>query len=66
MDRLLDFAVDGGDPKFADFMRKVDAHVKALAGVSVMDLADFCFRDAFDDGVSPKSAAKAALANDGF
>lgn len=60
VDRLLDYA--GGDTKFYAFMKKVDAHVSALVGVGVMDLADYDFGSAFEDGVSPKAAAKAAIA----
>lgn len=59
MDRLLDYA--GGDAKFYAFMKKVDAHVTTLLGVSVMGLADYDFASAFEDGIGPKAAAKAAI-----
>lgn len=57
--RLRDYA--GDDPKFYAFMVKVDAHVDSIVGLSVMDLADYDFASAFEDGVSPKAAAKAAI-----
>lgn len=58
-DRLLDYV--GGDPKFYAFMKKVDAAVNAKTGLSVMDLADYDFASAFEDGLSPKSVAKAVI-----
>lgn len=54
----------GADRLFAAWLSKVDAEVERRSGVSVFDLSDYCLRDAFDDGVSPSSAARAALAND--
>ena len=43
----------------------VDLEVqRRTGGVSVHDLADFCSRDLFEDGVSPEEAADEALAGD--
>lgn len=42
----------------------VDLEVQRLAGVSVHDLADACFRDMFEDEVSPEDAAQDALHGD--
>ncbi len=46
---------------FARWMREVDAHVCAIAGVSVHDLPDCPFWDWHEDGVSARSAARRAL-----
>ena len=49
---------------FDVWMRKVNSAVEAATGgLSVSDLPDCCFRDWFDDGVSPSAAAKRALKN---
>ena len=49
------------DFAFAAWFAKVDAAVVALCGMSVNDLPDCCFRDWFEDGVSPSSAARRAV-----
>lgn len=46
---------------FQDWMDKVDKEVINYCGLSVHDLPDCCFRDWFDDGASPKQAAKRAI-----
>lgn len=46
---------------FEEWMKAVDAAVQAKVGLSVHDLADCCFRDWYDDKVSPASAAKRAI-----
>jgi len=46
---------------FEDWMKAVDNAVWAKAGLSVYDLADAPFRDWYDSGVSPKSAASKAI-----
>lgn len=51
---------------FEDWMQKVDQAVGAKAGLSVYDLADMPYRDWYDDGMSPASAAKRALDAEGF
>ena len=51
---------------FEDWMRKVDQAVGAKTGLSVYDLADMPYRDWYDSGMSPSSAAKRALASEGF
>ena len=39
---------------FKDWMKKLDAICYNRLGLSIHDLQDMCFRDAFDDGVSPE------------
>lgn len=39
----------GGDEKFTNFLVKVDAAVEARVGMGIFDLADYAWRDAFDD-----------------
>lgn len=48
---------------FDGWMEDVDNAVEALAGVSVHDLPDCCYRDWFDEGLSPREAARLALQN---
>ncbi len=48
---------------FAVWMKKVDAACEARFGISIHDLPDFCFRDAFDCGDSPARVALAAIRN---
>ncbi len=58
--RLREYAGDN-DPRFLAYMVKVNAAVNRMMGVSVMDLADYDFSSAFEDGVSPGAAARAAI-----
>ena len=51
---------------FEVWMEKVDDHIEAASGLTMEDLPDWHYYDAFDDGVSPKSAAEAALYEAGF
>ena len=46
---------------FDVWMVKVDEWCYRLAGVSVHDLPDLCFADLFEDGTSPREAARMAL-----
>jgi hypothetical protein len=50
---------------FEEWYREVDLEVSALIGLGRDDLPDYCYRDAFDDGRSPRQAAKAAIRNAG-
>lgn len=47
---------------FEKWFGEVDVAVNALVGVSVHDLPDAPFVEWWEDGRSPKSAAKAAVA----
>jgi hypothetical protein len=51
---------------FEEWMKKVDVAVESIAGCSVHDLPDFCFRDAYDDGRNPASVARETLVEAGF
>jgi hypothetical protein len=42
---------------FEEWMRQVDAAL----GMDHRDLPDYCYKDAFEDGDSPKQAARAAM-----
>ena len=46
---------------FEDWMKEVNKEVESAVGMSANDLPDYCYRDAYDDGKSPKSVAKAAI-----
>ncbi len=46
---------------FAEFMAAVDRVIQARFGVSADDLPDFCYRDSFEDGMTPRQAAAAAI-----
>ncbi len=47
---------------FKNWMAKVDAILaKKLGGLDSSDLPDWMYFDAFDDGMSPATAAKKAL-----
>ena len=43
---------------FAQWLRAVDAKVGQLCGMSYRDLPDYCYADAYADGVSPALTAK--------
>lgn len=45
---------------FEEYMKLVDAELIKLCGLTHMDLSDIAYRDCYDDGVPPKSAAKRA------
>jgi hypothetical protein len=51
---------------FEDWMAKVDAYVERLTGCSAYDLPDYGYRDAYDDGQTPLSVARAAIRESGF
>jgi len=57
---VLDYA--GGDEQFALWLRQIDIHVGKRLGLSVFDLPDVCWRDYFDDGLSPIEALTAGRA----
>lgn len=52
-----------GDDVFGVWLIFVNRHLRPL-GVTYRDLADWTWRDAFDDGMSPVMAARDALAAD--
>lgn len=46
---------------FEDWMAAVDSATYQLVGMSIYDLPDVAFMDMFEDGVSAKGAARAAI-----
>jgi len=48
---------------FKGWMRSVDLIIAAELGVGVDDLIDQCWRDMYDDGLSPAQAAQPILEN---
>lgn len=48
---------------FEEWMKEVDYQLAVLCCMGSEDLPDCCYRDWYDDGVSPKSAAKRAMKN---
>lgn len=46
---------------FEEWMALVDAAVQSRTGMSADDLPDCCYRDWYDDGLSPKQAAIRAI-----
>ncbi|MBO1360266.1 hypothetical protein J2D73_10755 [Acetobacter sacchari] len=51
---------------FHGYMRVVDAWIARCAGAGVFDLPDRGWRDAYDDEVPPRDAAREALEEAGF
>lgn len=49
---------------FEEWMQQVNVHLGALVGLGHRDIADWRYRDAYDDEVSPREAALSALDND--
>ena len=55
------------DGDYARWLREVDAEIGRLyLGCSLDDLCDYCYRDAFDDGVSPRVTARRAIRADQY
>lgn len=52
--------------EFRDWMSEVDVVISRVCGLTSNDIADWRWRDAFEDGTEPKEAAMEALAEDGF
>jgi len=46
---------------FEAWMQKTDAALVRRCGMSSMDLPDCCYRDWYDDGVTPSEAAREAI-----
>ncbi len=49
---------------FQEWLEKVDVEVQAQIGLGYRDLADYMYRDAYDDECSPKSVALDVIASD--
>lgn len=46
---------------FQAWLERVEKVLDHLAGCSIHDLPDYCYRDAYDDGVRPVAAARRAI-----
>ena len=46
---------------FDEWMGQVEEVVSRMTGLSTLDLPDVCYRDWFDDDVSPSKAARMAV-----
>lgn len=46
---------------FETWMKAVDSACIKRSGVSIHDLPDVCYRDWYEDGMSPALAARAAI-----
>ena len=55
--------MSGTNGSFDLWMQRVDAAVQRQVGVSVYDLPDCCFRDWYDDDLTPNEAAEVAIEN---
>lgn len=61
MDRASEYA--GGNEEFATWLREVDDIVLARMGLSVFDLGDMLFFDAFEAGDSPEDFVLSTVAD---
>jgi len=55
------FAYSGGDDRCALWLVHVDAHAQKNIGLSIFDLADYCWADDFEAGMSPAESLSCAL-----
>lgn len=51
---------------FQQWMRKVDGEIAKRCGLSSGDLADQCYRDMYEDGLTPAEAADEVLEEERF
>ena len=49
------------ETRFQDWLRRVDSAIQAKCGLGMLDLDDYSYRDAFEDGRSPGSVARSAI-----
>jgi len=49
------------ETKFEMWIREVDSEVAKILGMGASDLPDQNYRDLYEDGFSPKEAARAAV-----
>jgi len=52
--------------KFSEWMRCVDADMERIVGLTSDCIADYEYRDCFDDGLDPIQAVQEALENAGY
>ena len=53
--------MEANDTRFAAWLRDVDNHVANMCGLGMNDLPDVCYADWFEDGMSPRAAARKAV-----
>ena len=51
---------------FENWMKKVNVCISNICGLTANDLPDVCYRDFYDDELTPHEAAQEALAEAGF
>lgn len=51
---------------FDQWFAQVDQEIWLICGLGADDLADCPYRDWYNDGITPKEAARRALKNEGF
>lgn len=56
------------DAEFEQWLEKVNRQVQRITGgmISIYDLADFLYYDAYEDGATPSEVAYEVLENEGF
>jgi hypothetical protein len=62
--RIREYA--GDDAGFVAWLTKADAIAEARCGLSIFDLADRNWRDAYEAGSNPKDEVLDMLAEEGF
>lgn len=50
---------------FDEYMQRVDEHCLRLVDLTTDDLVDYCYRDAYDSGMSAKGCAILSITNSG-
>jgi hypothetical protein len=48
---------------FEQWKKSVDAIIGSLCGLSADDIDDWCYRDDYDNGLTPKRSAQRAIRN---
>mgnify|MGYP001606131364 FL=1 len=46
---------------YQQWMHKLEARIGARTGLSYLDLPDYAYRDAFEDGRTPSAVARAVI-----
>jgi len=58
--------VNGDGLTFADYLTKADEYCETMAEVSIFDLADYMWWDAWNDGMSCQDAVDELLQEEGY
>lgn len=61
-DRVRPYA--GDDASFGVYLAVCDQVCLTIAGVGIFDIADYAWRDAYDDATAPRAAVREALGQD--